>query len=230
MCVCVFFFFFFNLFCKDMAREEDEQHRLIRDARMHKGKEASIASARREKVDQNLCVPKARKRRDPRLVGEDSQSQMGYSSQEEEEAEDEEVADDEEVPHDVVADYLDAYNIVPEGESEPQTRRRRRVPLIPPCPVVGPPFPGGPETTILLSDYARHVVIPLWVNHHNMWHYGEYNCINAGRKVRELNMPEKGLRWFWDPVEASDLHGLIYTGYSDVTHAMICALCERWHT
>jgi len=57
------------------------------------------------------------------------------------------VADDEGVSEDV-----------PEDELEPQTqRRRRRVPLIPPYPVGGPPFLGGPETTSLLSDYARHV-------------------------------------------------------------------------
>jgi len=39
---------------------------------------------------------------------------------------------------DVEADYLTADDIVPEP------RRRRRVPLIPSCPVVGPPFPGVP--------------------------------------------------------------------------------------
>jgi len=76
------------------------------------------------------------------------------------------VADDDEVPEDVVADYLMADDIVPEPEI--RRRPRCRVPLIPPCPVVGPPFPGGPETTTLLSDYARHVAIPLWVNHHNV--------------------------------------------------------------
>jgi len=67
------------------------------------------------------------------------------------------VANDEEVLEDVVADYLEADNIVP--EREPQTRRRRRVPLIPSCPVVGPPFPGGPETTTSSSDYARHMAL-----------------------------------------------------------------------
>jgi len=63
-----------------------------------------------------------------------------------------------------------------------------------------------------------------------MWEDGEYKCINAGKKVRELYIPENELRWFWDPVEAYGLHGLIYTGYSSVTHAMMHALCERWHT
>jgi len=63
-----------------------------------------------------------------------------------------------------------------------------------------------------------------------MWHDGEYKCINAGKKVRELDIPENRLRWFWDPVEAFGLHHLIYTGYSSVTHAMIRALCERLHT
>ena len=38
------------------------------------------------------------------------------------------------------------------------------------------------------------------------------------------------MRWFWDPVEASGLHDLIYIGYSIVTHAMVRALFERWHT
>jgi hypothetical protein len=61
-----------------MAR--DEQQRLFREARMRKGKKASTASARREKVDQNP-YPKTRKCRDPRLVGEGSQAQMDYSSQ-----------------------------------------------------------------------------------------------------------------------------------------------------
>jgi len=63
-----------------------------------------------------------------------------------------------------------------------------------------------------------------------MWHDEEYKCINAGKKVRELDIPENRLRWFWDPMEASGLHHLIYTGYFSVTHAMIRALCERWHT
>jgi len=63
-----------------------------------------------------------------------------------------------------------------------------------------------------------------------MWHDGEYKCVNTGENVRELHIPENRLRWFWDPVEASDLHNLIYTRYSSVTHAMIRALCERWHT
>jgi hypothetical protein len=48
--------------------------------------------------------------------------------------------------------------------------------------------------------------------------------------MKELGKPEEGLRWFWDPVEASGLHHLIYTGYSSVPHAMIRAMCKRWHT
>jgi len=65
-----------------------------------------------------------------------------------------------------VADYLEAENVIPEDEPKPQTqRRRRRVPPIPAYPIGGPPLPGGPETTSLLSDYARHVANPLWVNH-----------------------------------------------------------------
>jgi len=64
-----------------MARDEDEQQRLITEDRMRKVKAASTASARREKVDQNPYVPKTRKHKDPRIVGEGSQSQMDYSSQ-----------------------------------------------------------------------------------------------------------------------------------------------------
>jgi len=48
--------------------------------------------------------------------------------------------------------------------------------------------------------------------------------------VREVPKPENNLRWFWDPVEASNLHHLIYTGFSTVTHAMVRALSERWRT
>ena len=57
-----------------------------------------------------------------------------------------------------------------------------------------------------------------------MWYDGEYKCINAGRKVRELPKPENNLRWFWDPLEASGLHHFIYIGFSTVTHAMVRAL------
>ena len=97
---------------------------------------------------------------DPTQTYEYAEGFQGYDRMEEEnmfyqphdETEDEEVADDEKVPEDVVADYLEANNIVPEREPETRRRPRRRVPLIPPCLVVGPPFPGGPETTSLLSD------------------------------------------------------------------------------
>ena len=47
--------------------------------------------------------------------------------------------------------------------------------------------------------------------------------------MRERSKPEEGLSSFWDPVEASGLHDLIYTGYSSVPHAMIRVMCERWH-
>jgi len=63
-----------------------------------------------------------------------------------------------------------------------------------------------------------------------MLYDGEYKCINARRKVRDLSKSEKGLKWFWDPVEAYGLHDLLYNGFSTVTHAMVRALCGRWHT
>jgi len=64
-----------------MSGSDDEQQQLIREARMDKGKQATTASSRRERVEQNLYVPKTRKRRDPRVVGDSSKSQMDYSSQ-----------------------------------------------------------------------------------------------------------------------------------------------------
>jgi len=62
-----------------------------------------------------------------------------------------------------------------------------------------------------------------------MWYDEEYKCINARRKVRELSKPEKGLSWFWDPVEVSGLHDLIYTGYLTMAHARY-VLCARGGT
>jgi hypothetical protein len=53
-------------------------------------------------------------------------------------------------------------------EPEPEPRQRRRAEVAPVVPIVAPPFPGGPETTLLLSDYAKHVGIPLWVNHNDV--------------------------------------------------------------
>jgi hypothetical protein len=189
-----------------MARDTDEQQRVIREDRMRRGKEASTASARRERRADDPYVPKPRKRRDPRIHGEGSQSQAhvddssqvvdptpahdyagyadegfaGYDRMEEErmfyqpppeaEAQDEEMGDDERVPEDVVADYMEAQNVIPEGEPERQRQPRRggRVRRIPPYPAGEAPFPGGPQTLALLSDYARHVANPLWVNHNNV--------------------------------------------------------------
>ena len=131
-----------------MARDTDEQQRVIREDRMQRGKEASTASARRERRADDPYVPKTRRRRDPMIHGEGSQAHVddssqvvdptpahdyagyadegfaGYDPMEEDrmfyqpqdEAEDEEVGDDEGVPQDVVEDYLEADNLVPEGD------------------------------------------------------------------------------------------------------------------
>ena len=132
-----------------MARDMDEQQRVIREDRMRRGKEASTASARREKRAEDPYVPKTRRRRDPMIHGEGSQAHVddssqvvdptpahdyagyadegfaGYDRMEEErmfyqpppeaEAQDEEMGDDEGVPEDVVADYMEARNVIPEG-------------------------------------------------------------------------------------------------------------------
>jgi hypothetical protein len=98
------------------------------------------------------------------------EDQMFY--QPEADAHDEEAGDDEGVPEDVVADYMEAQNVIPEGEPErqrqPRPRRGGRVRQIPPYPAGEAPFPGGPQTLALLSDYSRHVANPLWVNHNNV--------------------------------------------------------------
>jgi hypothetical protein len=181
-----------------MARDTDEQQRVIREDRMRRGKEASTASARREKRAEDPYVPKTRRRRDPMIHGEGSQAHVddssqvvdptpthdyagyaddgfvGYDRMEEErmyfQPPPQDEAEDEGVPEDVVADYMEAHNVIPEGEPErePQPRRGSRVPRIPPYPAGEAPFPGGPQTTSLLSDYARHVANPLWVNHNNV--------------------------------------------------------------
>ena len=62
---------------------------------------------------------------DEGFVGYDWMEEERMFYQPQDEAEDEEVADDEEVLEDVVADYLEADNVVHEGEPEPQTRPRR---------------------------------------------------------------------------------------------------------
>jgi hypothetical protein len=166
-----------------------------------KGKQATTASHRKERQEQNLYVPKTQKRRDARLVGGSSQSQMDYSQvvdltqaheyagytegfagydrmeedaifyQPGEEAsqyyETEEVAqgeDDE--AEDVEAEDDDGHVHAAAPEPEPGQRRRDEVASV--VPIVGPSFPGGPQTTTLLSDYAKHVVIPLWVNDNNV--------------------------------------------------------------
>ena len=54
------------------------------------------------------------------------------------------------------------------SEPEPESGQHCRDEVAPVVPVVGPPFPGGLETTLLLSDYAKHVAIPLWVNDNNV--------------------------------------------------------------
>lgn len=55
-------------------------------------------------------------------------------------------------------------------------------------------------------------------------------CINHGAKVADLQRPHMNQLWFWDPIRASGLHDLLYTGYSTVNHALLQALSERWHS
>ena len=64
-----------------MARDTDEQQRVIREDRMRRGKEARTASARREKRAEDPYVPKTRRRRDPMIHGEGSQAHVDDSSQ-----------------------------------------------------------------------------------------------------------------------------------------------------
>jgi len=56
----------------NMAGEEDELERCIRESRMHKGKVAMTNSHQKELQAENLYVPKTRKRRDARLGGDGS--------------------------------------------------------------------------------------------------------------------------------------------------------------
>jgi hypothetical protein len=46
----------------------------------------------------------------------------------------------------------------------------------------------------------------------------------------DLQRPPNNQRRFWDPMRASSLHDLIYTGYVSVPHVLLMTLCERWHT
>jgi len=67
-----------------MDGEEDAWERRIREGWVRKGKPAMTNNARKEMEVENLYVPKARRRRDVRIGGEEglgSQSQMDYSSQ-----------------------------------------------------------------------------------------------------------------------------------------------------
>jgi hypothetical protein len=51
---------------------------------------------------------------------------------------------------------------------EPELRQCRRAEVALVVPIKGPSFPGGPETTLLMFDFAEHVAIPLWVNDNNV--------------------------------------------------------------
>jgi len=65
-----------------MAGEEDARQRLIRDGRVRKGKVVVKNSHWKDLEVKNPYVPKARRRRDLRIGGEEesgSQSQMDYS-------------------------------------------------------------------------------------------------------------------------------------------------------
>jgi hypothetical protein len=73
-----------------------------------------------------------------------------------------------EAEDDVAEDDEDeeVHAIALEPDPKPVRSRRDEVALV--VPVAGPPFLGDPETTLLLSDYAKHVTIPLWVNHNDV--------------------------------------------------------------
>ncbi|XP_039688062.1 protein MAINTENANCE OF MERISTEMS-like [Medicago truncatula] len=53
--------------------------------------------------------------------------------------------------------------------------------------------------------------------------------INHGAKILTLGRPNGNENWFWDALQQSGLHDLVYLGYSTVPHALLLTLCERWH-
>jgi len=68
---------------------------------------------------------------------------------------------------DVEAEDDDRHMHAAGPEPEPQQYRDCDE-VAPVVPIVMPPFPRGPQTTTLLSDYAKHVAIPLRVNDKNV--------------------------------------------------------------
>ncbi|XP_039690598.1 protein MAIN-LIKE 1-like [Medicago truncatula] len=92
-----------------------------------------------------------------------------------------------------------------------------------------PPFPGGPEDLSLLHSYADHVALSLWYNSNNVRKTRVLKPINHGAKILTLGRPNANENWFWDALQQSGLHDLVYLGYSTVPHALLLTLCERWH-
>jgi len=77
-----------------------------------------------------------------------------------------------------------------------------------------------------MIDRARAVKPPLF----QIRKKRKVKVINHGAKILELRRPNDNAQWFWGPLEESELHGLVYTGYATVPHALLMTLCERWHT
>nr|ABO79400.1 IMP dehydrogenase/GMP reductase, putative [Medicago truncatula] len=92
-----------------------------------------------------------------------------------------------------------------------------------------PPFPGGPADLSLLHSYVGHVALPLWYNSNNVRKTRVLKPINHGAKILTLGRPNGNKNWFWDALQQSGLHDLVYLGYSTVPHALLLTLCERWH-
>nr|ABD32269.2 hypothetical protein MtrDRAFT_AC149040g42v2 [Medicago truncatula] len=120
---------------------------------MRKGKVAMTNSHQKELQAENLYVLKTRKRRDARLGGEGSQSQMDYSQVVDPTQVHEYPGRGEEVSQyyetEKVAHGEDVDGHVHATTPEPEPRQCLRAEVAPAVPIVGPPFPGGPETTLL---------------------------------------------------------------------------------
>jgi len=57
--------------------------------------------------------------------------------------------------------------------------------------------------------------------------------VSQGKKLRlsklQIPLPVDDNQWFWKLVDRSRLRLLLVTGYENISHGLVCAMCERWH-
>ncbi|CAJ2665945.1 unnamed protein product [Trifolium pratense] len=151
--------------------------------------------------------------------------QQASEHEDELEVEDEmEVADDVEDEMEVAEEQTPPPPEKKSRKKNPRTTQGRNPPPVSEPPVTS--YDGGPKDLSLLPGFGKHVAVAIWRGDCKNRYL---RCMNNRKKINDFDLPRRGLRWFWDVVDATGLRPLLKTNYNHLDWGLLTAFTERWH-